>query len=86
MKASDYIASFILQHGVNDVYGYIGGMITHLVDSIARTPGMRFIQTYHEQSAAFAAEGYAIENDQLGVAISTSGPGATNMITGIADP
>ena len=85
MKASDYIASFIQQHGVNDVYGYIGGMITHLVDSIARTPGMRFVQTYHEQSAAFAAEGYAIENDNLGVAISTSGPGATNMITGIAD-
>ncbi len=85
MKASDYIASFIQQHGVNDVYGYIGGMITHLVDSIARTPGMRFVQTYHEQSAAFAAEGYAIENDRLGVAISTSGPGATNMITGIAD-
>ena len=85
MKASDYIASFIHQHGVNDVYGYIGGMITHLVDSIARTPGMRFIQTYHEQSAAFAAEGYAIENGKLGVAISTSGPGATNMITGIAD-
>ena len=85
MKASDYIASFIQQQGVNDVYGYIGGMITHLVDSIARTPGMRFVQTYHEQSAAFAAEGYAIENDKLGVAISTSGPGATNMITGIAD-
>lgn len=85
MKASDYIASFIQQHGVNDVYGYIGGMITHLVDSIARTPEMRFVQTYHEQSAAFAAEGYAIENDKLGVALSTSGPGATNMITGIAD-
>ena len=85
MKASDYIASFIQQNGVSDVYGYIGGMITHLVDSIVRTPKMRFIQTYHEQSAAFAAEGYAIENDKLGVAISTSGPGATNMITGIAD-
>lgn len=85
MKASDYIASFIQQRGVNDVYGYIGGMITHLVDSITRTSGMRFVQTYHEQSAAFAAEGYAIENDKLGVAISTSGPGATNMITGIAD-
>lgn len=85
MKASDYIASFILQHGVNVVYGYIGGMITHLVDSIARTPGMQFVQAYHEQSAAFAAEGYSIENGKLGVAISTSGPGATNMMTGIAD-
>lgn len=85
MKASDYIASFIQQQGVHVVYGYIGGMITHLVDSIARTPGMQFVQTYHEQSAAFAAEGYSIENEKLGVAISTSGPGATNMITGIAD-
>ena len=85
MKASDYIASFIQQQGVNVVYGYIGGMITHLVDSIANTPGMQFVQTYHEQSAAFAAEGYSIENGKLGVAISTSGPGATNMITGIAD-
>ena len=85
MKASDYIASFIQQHGVNVVYGYIGGMITHLVDSIANSPGMQFVQAYHEQSAAFAAEGYAIENGNLGVAISTSGPGATNMITGIAD-
>lgn len=85
MKASDYIASFIQQHGVNVVYGYIGGMITHLVDSIARTPGMQFVQAYHEQSAAFAAEGYSIGNGNLGVAISTSGPGATNMMTGIAD-
>ena len=85
MKASDYIASFIQQHGVNIVYGYIGGMITHLVDSIASTQGMQFVQAYHEQSAAFAAEGYSIENGNLGVAISTSGPGATNMITGIAD-
>lgn len=85
MKASDYIASFIQLHGVNVVYGYIGGMITHLVDSIARTPGMQFVQAYHEQSAAFAAEGYSIENGNLGVAISTSGPGATNMMTGIAD-
>ena len=85
MKASDYIASFIQQHDVNVVYGYIGGMITHLVDSIARTPGMQFVQAYHEQSAAFAAEGYSIENGKLGVAISTSGPGATNMMTGIAD-
>ena len=70
---------------MNVVFGYIGGMITHLVDSISRTSGLQFVQTYHEQSAAFAAEGYAIENASLGVAIATSGPGATNMITGIAD-
>lgn len=85
MKASDYIVSFISERGVDTVFGYIGGMITHLVDSLARCENVRYIQTYHEQTAAIAAEGYAIENGKFGVAISTSGPGATNMMTGIAD-
>lgn len=85
MKASDYIVSFISERGVDTVFGYIGGMITHLVDSLARSNDVKFVQTYHEQTAAIAAEGYAIENGKFGVAISTSGPGATNMMTGIAD-
>lgn len=85
MKASDYIVSFISERGVDTVFGYIGGMITHLVDSLARSEKVRYIQTYHEQTAAIAAEGFAIENGKFGVAISTSGPGATNMMTGIAD-
>lgn len=85
MKASDYIVSFISERGVDTVFGYIGGMITHLVDSLARSNDVKFVQTYHEQTAAIAAEGYAMENGKFGVAISTSGPGATNMMTGIAD-
>lgn len=85
MKASDYIADFFERRGVNVIFGYIGGMITHLVDSIDRNPGLRFIQTYHEQTAAIAAEGFALESGLPGVAIATSGPGATNLITGIAD-
>lgn len=85
MKASDYIASFIAQQGVHHVFGYIGGMITHLVDSIDKNDEVQFIQTYHEQTAAIAAEGYAIESGKFGVAICTSGPGVTNMVTGIAD-
>lgn len=85
MKASDYIVSFISERGVDTVFGYIGGMITHLVDSLARSNDVKFVQTYHEQTAAIAAEGFAIENGKFGVAISTSGPGATNMMTGIAD-
>ena len=85
MKASDYIVSFISERGVDTVFGYIGGMITHLVDSLARSNDVKFVQTYHEQTAAIAAEGYAIENGKFGVSISTSGPGATNMMTGIAD-
>lgn len=85
MKASDYIASFIAERGVNVVFGYIGGMITHLVDSLDKNSDVRFVQTYHEQTAAIAAEGYAIESGKFGVAICTSGPGVTNMMTGIAD-
>lgn len=85
MKASDYIASFFERQGVNHIFGYIGGMITHLVDSIDKNPNVKFIQTYHEQTAAIAAEGYALESGKFGVAICTSGPGVTNMMTGIAD-
>lgn len=85
MKVSDYIVSFFEQRGVNVVFGYIGGMITHLVDSLGQKPNVQYIQTYHEQTAAIAAEGYAIESGKFGVAICTSGPGVTNMMTGIAD-
>lgn len=85
MKLSDYIISYIESQGVHVIFGYIGGMITHLVDSIALNPDMHFVQTYHEQTAAIAAEGFAKESGLFGVAISTSGPGATNMMTGIAD-
>ena len=85
MKASDYIVSFLERRGVDTVFGYIGGMITHLVDSLGRSESVRYIQTYHEQTAAIAAEGYAIESGKFGVAICTSGPGVTNMMTGIAD-
>lgn len=85
MKASDYIVSFFEQHGVNVVFGYIGGMITHLVDSLGQNEKVQYVQTYHEQTAAIAAEGYAIESGKFGVAICTSGPGVTNMMTGIAD-
>lgn len=85
MKVSDYIVSYLEERGVKVIFGYIGGMITHLVDSIATNSNMQFVQTYHEQTAAIAAEGFAKESGLFGVAISTSGPGATNMMTGIAD-
>jgi len=85
MKASDYIVSFLAEKGIDTVFGYIGGMITHLVDSLGKSEQVRYIQTYHEQTAAIAAEGYAIESGKFGVAICTSGPGVTNMMTGIAD-
>lgn len=85
MKVSDYIVDFFARHGVRYIYGYIGGMITHLVDSIDKSELVDYVQTYHEQTAGFAAEGYAIGSGNVGVAICTSGPGVTNMITAIAD-
>lgn len=65
MKVSDYIISYIESRGVHVIFGYIGGMITHLVDSVSQNPNMQFIQTYHEQTAAIAAEGFAKESDFL---------------------
>jgi acetolactate synthase-1/2/3 large subunit len=85
MKASDYIVTFLRDRGVDAVFGYSGGAITHLMDSLSRFPGIRFIQAYHEQTAAIAAEGYSCFSSALGVAMATSGPGGTNLITGIAD-
>ncbi len=85
MKVSDYIISFFEQKGVDTIFGYMGGMITHLADSIATNDNVKFVQVYHEQTAAIAIEGYARETGNIGVAMATSGPGATNMMTGIAD-
>ena len=85
MKASDYIIQYLGKQGTKVVFGYIGGAITHLVDSADKSDSLKFVQVYHEQTAAFAAEGYAINSGKVGVAMATSGPGATNLITGIAD-
>ena len=85
MKASDYIIQFLVEHGVDTIFGYIGGMITHLVDSASKNPQVQFIQTYHEQSAAFAAEGYARIKNLPGVAMTTSGPGALNILTSVGN-
>ena len=70
--------------GVDLVFGYPGGAIMPLYDAFEGS-GIRHILTRHEQGAAFAAEGYARVTGKVGVAIATSGPGATNLVTGIAD-
>ena len=84
MKLSDYVVQFLIRQQVSHVFGYQGGAVTHLVDSLFRySENIRFIGCCHEQAAAFAAEGYARAGEKLGVALATSGPGATNLITGI---
>lgn len=83
MKASDYIIQFLAKNGVHHVFQVIGGAITHLIDSTIDCENVLCVTMHHEQGAAFAAEGYARSNGKLGVAMATSGPGATNLITGI---
>lgn len=83
MKLSDYVIEFISRQGVNHVFEFIGGAITHLIDSIHHRSDMDCVSVHHEQTGAFAAEAYARINGRLGVAMATSGPGALNMVTGI---
>ena len=86
MKVSDYIACFLIEHEITDVFGYPGGMVTHLMDSFDKYKSkLKAHVNYHEQASAFAACGYAQVSLKPGVAYATSGPGATNLITGIAN-
>ena len=72
--------------GVDTIFGYPGGAVLHLYDELYKhADSIRHILTRHEQGAIHAAEGYAKSTDKPGVAIVTSGPGATNAVTGIAD-
>lgn len=83
MKLSDYVASRLKQE-TDVVFGYQGSSISHLIDSLCKS-GIKYVQNYHEQASSFAACGYAEASHSLGVAVSCSGPGATNLITGIAN-
>lgn len=85
MKVSDYIAEFLAKHEIYHIFGYQGTMIAHFVDSICKHPLLRNHSCYNEQGAAFAAVGYAKSTGKTGVAYATSGPGALNLVSGIAD-
>lgn len=86
MKATDFIVEFLISKNISDVFGYPGGMVTHLIDSFSKYENLISAHlNYHEQAAAFAACGYAQSSLKTGVAYATSGPGATNLITGICN-
>jgi acetolactate synthase-1/2/3 large subunit len=83
-RVADYIFSRVADIGVKDVFLLPGGGAMHLVDALGQNPDLRFIPTHHEQAASIAAEAYARVNETLGVALVTTGPGATNAITAVA--
>lgn len=83
MKAADYIALYLERRGVAQVFELVGGMITFLLDSLHQKTGIQIVSMHHEQGAAFAAEGAGRMTGMPGVAMATSGPGATNLLTAI---
>lgn len=84
MKGSQYIAKFLKAIGVNQVFQVQGGAISFIVDAITQEPQMQVVCFQHEQAAAMAADAVYRTNGKLGVSMATSGPGASNLITGIA--
>ena len=84
LKGAEIVLRCVRAEGVDLVFGYPGGAIMPLYDALEGS-GIRHVLTRHEQGAAFAAEGYSRVTGKVGVAMATSGPGATNLVTGIAD-
>lgn len=84
LKGAEIVLRCLRAEGVDLVFGYPGGAIMPLYDALVGS-GIKHILTRHEQGAVFAAEGQARATGEVGVAIATSGPGATNLVTGIAD-
>ncbi|OGX15631.1 MAG: acetolactate synthase [Omnitrophica WOR_2 bacterium RBG_13_41_10] len=85
MKLSDYVIDFLVSQNIQYIFEVCGGAITHLLDSLYKRKDISTVSMHHEQAAAFAAEGYARASGHIGVAMATSGPGATNLITGIGN-
>ena len=85
LNGSEIIVRCLLEQGVDTVFGYPGGAILNVYDALYKNSDkIRHILTSHEQGAAHAADGYARASGRVGVCMATSGPGATNLVTGIA--
>src|SRR5436190_5884717 len=84
MTGADYIARFLKERGTNKVFLLTGGACAFIVDGIAKCPGIDYVCFQHEQAAAIAADTVWRANKTVGATIATSGPGAVNLLTGIA--
>jgi acetolactate synthase-1/2/3 large subunit len=83
MRVSDYIIQYLRdEYNIETIFTVSGGGCIFLIDSLGHTEGVNYVATHHEQAASIAAEGYARMNNKLGACIVTSGPGATNAMTG----
>lgn len=84
-RVADYIAEYLVNIGVPQVFLVSGGGIMHILDGFACNQNIHVTCHHHEQAAAIAAEGYARVTNKLGVVVVTTGPGSTNAITGVVD-
>ncbi|MNO35592.1 Acetolactate synthase large subunit [compost metagenome] len=84
MRVADYIANYMKEIGVKAAFMLSGGGMMHLIDALGRVEEIQYYCNHHEQGSAIAAEGYARQSGSIGLCYATSGPGATNTVTGIA--
>lgn len=84
LNGAQILCESLLREGTEVIFGYPGGALLPLYDTLPKYPKLRHILVRHEQGAAHAAEGYARASGKAGVCLATSGPGATNLVTGIA--
>lgn len=84
LTGSEIVIECLKEQGVDTVFGYPGGTILNIYDALYKHPEIKHVLTSHEQGASHAADGYARSTGKVGVCMATSGPGATNLVTGIA--
>lgn len=84
MKASDYIAQFLAENGIRDLFLISGGGMMHMLDSVSQEPRLNLVFNLNEQASGICAESYGQFTGHLGACMVTTGPGATNAITGCA--
>ena len=85
MTGSRALLECLKREGVDTIFGYPGGAVIPLYDTLYQFPDIQHILVRHEQGAGHMAEGYALATGKVGVCLATSGPGATNLVTAIAD-
>ena len=85
MSGAEIVLTALVEHGVETIFGYPGGAVLPIYDALFQQDILRHVLVRHEQGAAHAAEGYARSTGKLGVVLVTSGPGATNAVTGLTD-
>src|SRR6188474_1789960 len=85
ITGAEIIVKALIDQGVDVIFGYPGGAVLPLYDALFKQNRIKHILVRHEQAAVHAAEGYARSTGKVGVVLVTSGPGATNTVTGLAD-